>query len=713
MPKKIKAIEFAKSRGCGRVRALRAAFSYAKRPFRVLKGHISFNPGLRRRSYPGYKCIKDTNPERVAANSSDTHEVKIVRIDRAHFTNLRCFFLLTLFTLLTAPASAFFSRNGEYFVVLNPAHQLSKDREQILLSAVHKFSTNGTGAALWTNYVSGIEFPTERWYSISVSDDASCFVAQSNLDTWKIVAKDQPSRTITLTRPPAKIRWGRSSYSDDTLVYFDQFDGQPIVRFWRRDPDHWQAFFTHLDKELPATADLIAKWNRDTRESIINEMARVEADVLKRKLNQLSPTLGAIAKPNSLWRPRPRAIHYEFLASRHVPADRQIFEELIQHKARGAPGAPNFTPVRRRWGGFSVLLGAEVLMRQPSEPYTYESEIHDRSHGDWLLAVFDQHPQINSSNRRGGETGHFYLGRLKGSIQLPLPIVDKAGIIRIYLAPADRAGKNWADNSIDFIEEHLLQESRYWGEKTFTNQINFVFNTVTPGPVRLKAIWDKRPRFDDQFKAGPGDYESDWSPPINITAGSSVSNVVLICNKRAESGGETYYTVDDIRARNWRKQGEAAFLPTPPIPNDMTEIYSAPASQWITHRLSNVPGRGHGLVQISIVRERVATSTYPQLLAIFANAKKSNDIIDPYTLRLYDETDGAKYIPTHTHTTAQFTYATFPYFPRTAETFRLIAYGKPNTPSHDHSTNSLFDLTLTNLWRSITIENKSAPDKKE
>src|SRR4051812_23696988 len=129
----------------------------------------------------------------------------------------------------------------------------------MVLTTVATSLTN-TQDVLWTNYLTGLQFPPQRMPTIALSDDGAFFIIQSESDTWKLVAKGKPPRTLTLSNAPSSNPWGYSTY-DDNIASFDEFNGQPIVRIWRLASDHWQAFFVNEDRELPVTPELTAKWN--------------------------------------------------------------------------------------------------------------------------------------------------------------------------------------------------------------------------------------------------------------------------------------------------------------------------------------------------------------------------------------------------------------------------------------------------------------------
>lgn len=223
--------------------------------------------------------------------------------------------------------------SDKFFITLRQAEPGSPSADQNTLVTVAKSLTNRSDV-LWTNYLNGIRLPPERIATIALSDDGTILVAQAQSDIWKLVAKDKSPRTLTLSNAPASIRWGYSTF-DDSIACFDKLNGHPIIRIWRRVSDHWQAFFVNEDKELRVTPELTAKWNRDTREDILDKITRTQTDSLKRKLYEISPTVGDMMigpQPRS-WRQQARMSHYEFLAIRHVPADRKIFENLLQHRA--------------------------------------------------------------------------------------------------------------------------------------------------------------------------------------------------------------------------------------------------------------------------------------------------------------------------------------------------------------------------------------------
>ena len=128
-------------------------------------------------------------------------------------------------------------------------------------------------------------------------------------------------------------------------------------------------------------------------------------------------------------------------------------------------------------------------------------------------------------------------------------------------AVSAKNGRWWKSSELEELELPL-QPRTTWLWAASVKKVAYYFNTVTPGKYFLKVIWDKRPPLTDRRGAGPGDYESNWLGPIQLAAGSSVTNPIVQCAQRAK-GGDEYYAADEQALRKWN---EAESLQTTELP---------------------------------------------------------------------------------------------------------------------------------------------------
>jgi hypothetical protein len=137
-----------------------------------------------------------------------------------------------------------------------------------------------------------------------------------------------------------------------------------------------------------------------------------------------------------------------------------------------------------------------------------------------------------------------FLGIMTSVVKLPTPITTKPGKLGIYLVPAGLRGKEWiSEPGVGVVKAALSDVSGL--QDDLVDEVEFVFGTVPAGEYFVKAIWDRRLPLIDARSASPGDYESDFIGPLNLTRGTVMTNVVVECTNRV-AGGEGYYEADAI-----------------------------------------------------------------------------------------------------------------------------------------------------------------------
>jgi hypothetical protein len=162
---------------------------------------------------------------------------------------------------------------------------------------------------------------------------------------------------------------------------------------------------------------------------------------------------------------------------------------------------------------------------------SYYSWSDRRSQIDKILAEWDGHTNVQQSP---SDQEYYYLGVVKGTIELPR--VPKAGdnYLCIYLIPSEIDKSKWFDD----VPIHRL--CTYFGDYSFHDMqwpeknIPFSILGVTPGEYRITAVWDlgKAYNFGDNYINGlpqKGDYQSKESPLITVKAGETTGEINIDC----------------------------------------------------------------------------------------------------------------------------------------------------------------------------------------
>jgi hypothetical protein len=526
---------------------------------------------------------------------------------------------------------------------------------------------------------------------VYVADDGSFCVMGAILKKNGIVHVPTQSGSTTNGPPPTLFM-----NSENTFWEVDRMGGEPIVRLWNRDEDQWHAVNVNSENIIEPTPALIAQWNESARRGVFERIKRAQAEATRQRVEAEYPKLGVAAeKLMGARRPaRVAEIDCEFLALHGKPEDRPLLEGLL----RGDKSLPL---------GDGEIVMSQVIRMESYDPYFYLHEDRWRVLGDRLLAVF--HKKI-TEKKPYEASGHdlFYLGVIRGSVRLPTPIQKEAGRIRIHLVAADRAQRNWIKDQTESIEQDIeFVTHQQWD---LSDEIRFAFTGVSPGLYVIKAIWDKRAPFTDREGAGPGDYESDWSAPFEVTAGGVVTNGPLACVKRGTAAG-TYYAADELAAREWKEGDGVSLLSKGPSMDGRHEIFSAPGARWIVGTNFEAPGKKFELARGLMLswptppagalpparpQSKSAKPVFPEALTfVWRMGARADGTLrsEPAMVRILDE-HGCPYAPGELTTNGSTMAAQFGRFPRANSTFRLAGYGGPGTNE------LLFDYTLTNHVRS-------------
>jgi hypothetical protein len=438
---------------------------------------------------------------------------------------------------------SFPSPTGQYQVILEDAEAPSPGPINIAVTMTKVANPNPT--VLWRNTGKSIPVGFLRPEDVVVSDDGEFFFLAATEEQWILFRKEHAPEKLATPSPPHRptfISNHQTSMPDD-LIAIDRFENHPIVRIWHAATDRWEAFRADTAEKFEITNDLLVKWNTIQRDEILKKVERLRKDGMRRSVGDFAPKLSQIATnfvpPVQFG--EIRDIHYQFLALRRIPDDRQIFEEMVKPRsiyARPRPGPKGST------AGFSQTIFLPDRSNR-SEP-VYQLYDFERLRGDTLLAVFEQ--KASQTNLAEGllSRPQFYLGRVSGRVHLPVRIGQPTGPLRVWLVPHDQTKKDWIKAGAELMEADLKPHR---DKLEGANEISFQFVNVMPGNYLLKSIWDKRPTFEDRQQAGPGDYESAWLGPVTITAGNTTSNFYSLCTNRVSAGGETYYAADELFLR--------------------------------------------------------------------------------------------------------------------------------------------------------------------
>jgi hypothetical protein len=264
----------------------------------------------------------------------------------------------------------------------------------------------------------------------------------------------------------------------------------------------------------------------------------------------------------------------------------------------------------------------------------------------------------------------------------------------------DRGATKTRDRADD-IEHHLFGAADR--NDDLIDESTFAFTTVRPGRYQVKAIWDKRAPFSDETNAGPGDYESALSKPIEVTAGGVISNIVLYCTNRV-AGGEAYYNSDDALLRKSKETGEVSQFSFVPDKEGRQDLFWRKAKYWIvaTNTVAST-----NFAQL----EAIGTTTYgtapgsdiphPDCLDLLL-VRPSKNVHAPTDVMIFDE-HGCVYRNQFNFERKQSIRYTFFQFPRSSKMWRIVGYSAPyynNTPKYYE----VFNYTVTNLVQTAAAE---------
>jgi hypothetical protein len=483
---------------------------------------------------------------------------------------------------------------------------------------------------------------------------------------------EAPSFQLPLADPRSAI--DPISLSESILALFDDYNGDPIVRVWESARDQWIAY-NFRGNRISVDDTLASEWNSKTRDRVLAHISERESVDMRKKLIRLNTPLQSLFPTNSI--PDIEDIEYEFLAARRHASDRSLLTALFQKDSQWKP-TPLFVP-------------ADVT--EPSRPAFIEIRNYQRIRADHFLAVWEN--KLPSSHLSSRESRYFHIGKVRGHIQLPAPILPyskskSSPQLRVYLIPSTHGKNSWFGKSdVETIVASPFMSPLVLGD--FLDGFEFSFSTSLPGKYFLKAIWDCRPPFkNDESRAGPGDYESDFIP-FTLSPGGDTNLFVQCANHVA--GGESYYKADAATFALW-KAGKISIDDYVLLPGYRS--LSRAFEKWIIK--TNQPASERiPLKRLTLSFRNSAVA--PDLLVSGYYEPSGNVIHNRELTYAFDFPDGTGIQQSEPHFShpgeSSFLSLSFPRFPTNHSTFRFRAYNR------DSPKNSLFDFTLTNLLDSV------------
>jgi hypothetical protein len=449
-------------------------------------------------------------------------------------------------------AASFFSANHKYRLVLDTS---SPTTAMNLIGTISKVDA-GKETNLWARTFWNRTLQMIRPEDVLVSDDGDFFVLVSRGGWDAALYREHLEKE--LTHGDQQQQESLFISEPEGFGQLDRINGQTVIGIWMRDRNRWEGFAPADGSKITVPAEVTKRWDSEARERVIAKINNAKRDALRRKAGGFSRTLGKLASAamsTNAVSPL-REIDYEFLTALHVPEDRRILLERLNSEE------PSFVQgSSQMWAQFNDDFAG----------YRIDDIDLNRAHADWLLAVWDGKATADMRPVRRGnveDAPRFFLGAVEGCIRFPFPINLRSPVAEVRLRLVRGKSGEQGDNS---------GRAMYGSEPI--EEAKFRFRTITPGTYRLKAVWDRRAPLNNTNSAGPGDYESAFSMPFVIRAGSTVSNVVLFCTNRA-AGADNYYAADDSLAAKWRAGWSTAYSLNPD-PTGRFDRFTRLAADWI------------------------------------------------------------------------------------------------------------------------------------
>jgi hypothetical protein len=360
-------------------------------------------------------------------------------------------------------------------------------------------------------------------------------------------------------------------------------NGRDLAGVWTRKKG-WRAFDVASAMEVKPDAATSEKWDADTRERIAAKLEKARDTEMRDKLAAQVPgarkvieKLGSAASNVAV-----SEAEYMFLIQLHDARDRIWFERLLEKQPNDL--STNVIRLRMQTGHWEA-------------DHYFSERDPQRANADMMLGLWEGRAKLPDGEYGFYSDRRYILAGVAGIVRLPSPVLTKAGTLRIFLVTQGTEAGAWLQRrETEMLEAPLPDVSP--NDPDFANEIEFAFETVAPGKYFLKAIWDKRPPFDNVGKAGVGDYESNFFGPIELKSGMELTNLFVQCTNRS-SDGATYYAADEKTQRLW-KAGDLSPGGFGTASASGSERFSKPAEFWIVKTNKTMPREFGHLSRIAV-----------------------------------------------------------------------------------------------------------------
>jgi len=282
----------------------------------------------------------------------------------------------------------------------------------------------------------------------------------------------------------ASSRW----WDENAIKFFDTYNGKQYFCIWLHLFDRWIACNPANGKEIRVEEEMIEGWNRKARLWAIKQ------------IEEKTPG----EKP------------YEFLGNLKNPADRRYVEQLLSSK---------------HFSQTSQKSKENHLLR-------YTAGSTERLLAERILARWDG----RTTEKRAASTMPLhYLGKLEGTVTLPVTDNPRNATLWIYLIPDNIPEGQWHKQPpVQRLVASFADYSLKRFDLEYTRKFPFCISTITPARYRVKAFLDTtKPlsKYTDKiYLPRQGDYQSNESAILRIKAGEIADDITIVCTRKVIDG---------------------------------------------------------------------------------------------------------------------------------------------------------------------------------
>ena len=330
-----------------------------------------------------------------------------------------------------------------------------------------------------------------EWHRVGYGDFVVAFYGKNGLiknysmeEVLHLSGDNSKFELFRLIPHSASSRW----WDEDAIKFFDTYNDKLYYCIWLHLFDRWVAWNPANGKEIPVEKGMTEAWNSKARSWAIKQIQ--------------GKTPGE--KP------------YEFLGNLKYPDDRRYVERLLSSKQ-----------FRRT----SYSTQEKHLLR-------YTAGCSERLLAERILARWDG----RTTKKRAPSTMPLhYLGKLEGTVTLPVTDNPRDATLWIYLIPDNIPEDQWHKQPpVQRLVASFADYSFKRFDLEYTRKFPFCITTITPGRYRVKVFLDKTKPLskytDEIFLPRQGDYQSDESPIISIEAGESANGMKIDCTRKVIDG---------------------------------------------------------------------------------------------------------------------------------------------------------------------------------